>query len=427
MKTTLLSKENGEAKFTVEFTVEEFNAAKVKAYQDTKDQFVVDGFRKGKAPRSIIEKKYGENVFTEEAINEMVNTNYGPALDELELEVIDQPRIEFGKIEKDQPFDITVTVAIYPEVKVENYKGIELEKVDGEVTEEDIETELTHRQKSNARMIVVDREVKDGDHVVLDYSGFVGEDQFEGGTAENQSLHIGSGTFIPGFEEQLVGAKKEEEVEVKVTFPEQYHSADLAGKDAIFKCVVHEVKEEELPELDDEFAKDVSEFDTLDELKEDIKKNLQERKTAWAENQMKGKALEAVIKANEISPPSSMIFGEVDQMIQEFNGQLSQQGLSLDTYLQYIGKDAKDFREELKEEAKGRVESRMVMRAIAELENIEATDEDVDGELEMMAMQYGMEKEKVREAIGETTIGYIKKDIAMRKAVDFIYDNAKIK
>ena len=426
MKATLLAKENGDAKFTIEFTAEEFEAARVKAYQENKNQFTIDGFRKGKAPRSIIEKRYGD-VFAEDAINDMLADGYPNALDELDIEVIDQPRMEFGKIEKDAPFTVTVTVAVYPEVEVKDYKGIELEKVDAEVTDEDVNTEIENLRKRNARMVTVDREVKDGDHIILDYKGFVGDEQFEGGTAEGYPLVIGSGSFIPGFEDQLIGAKKDEEVEVKVTFPEEYHAEELAGKEAVFKCVVHEVKEEELPELDDEFAKDVSEYDTLEELKKETKEDLTKRKSAWAENQMKDKAVEIVCENNDIEIPAVMIDDEISQMIRELDMQLSQQGLSFQQYLQFLGKDMMSFREEVKDDAERRVKMRMVIRAIVDAEAIVATEEEIEKELELLGIQYGLETDKVKEMVGEKNLEYIGQDVKMKKAVDFIYENAKVK
>ena len=426
MKATLLAKENGDAKFTIEFTAEEFEAARVKAYQENKNQFTIDGFRKGKAPRSIIEKRYGD-VFAEDAINDMLADGYPNALDELDIEVIDQPRMEFGKIEKDAPFTVTVTVAVYHEVEVKDYKGIELEKVDAEVTDEDVNTEIENLRKRNARMVTVDREVKDGDHIILDYKGFVGDEQFEGGTAEGYPLVIGSGSFIPGFEDQLIGAKKDEEVEVKVTFPEEYHAEELAGKEAVFKCVVHEVKEEELPELDDEFAKDVSEYDTLEELKKETKEDLTKRKSAWAENQMKDKAVEIVCENNDIEIPAVMIDDEISQMIRELDMQLSQQGLSFQQYLQFLGKDMMAFREEVKDDAERRVKMRMVIRAIVDAEAIVATEEEIEKELELLGIQYGLETDKVKEMVGEKNLEYIGQDVKMKKAVDFIYENAKVK
>ena len=269
MKATLISKENNRAKFTMDFTAEEFEAAVVKAYQDSKDKFNIDGFRKGKAPRSIIEKHFGEGVFFEDAINNLFQTAYPEALNELDLEVIDSPQADFSEIGKGKPLTVTIDVAVYPVVEVKDYKGIEVEQVDPEVTEEDVDIDIEAMRKRNSRMVVADRPVENGDTVILDYAGFVGDEQFQGGTAENQELKIGSGMFIPGFEEQLIGVKAGESKDVVVTFPEEYQAKELAGKEATFKCTVHEVKFEELPELDDEFAKDVSEFDTLAELRDD--------------------------------------------------------------------------------------------------------------------------------------------------------------
>ncbi len=427
MKAVLLEKVNGDVKFTIEFTAEEFEAAKVKAYQTSKENFQVDGFRKGKAPRSIIEKKYGEGVFAEEAINTMFGEAYPNALKELDIEVIDQPRVEFGKIENGKPFLTTVTVAVYPEVEVKDYKGVEIEKIEGEVTPEDVENEIQNLQKRNARMITVDRAVKDGDHVILDYKGFVGEEQFEGGTAEGHNLAIGSGSFIPGFEEQLIGVEKEKEVDVKVTFPEEYHSDDLAGKEAVFKCVVHEIKEEELPELDDEFAKDISECDTFEDLKKETEENIKKAKVSWAENQMKDKAIEAVCEKNDIEVPVVMINEEIDQMIKELDMQLQQQGMGFAQYLQFMGKEMQDFREEVKADAEKRVKMRMVINAIVSAEDITASEEEIEKELGLMATQYGLEVEKIKEMIGESNIEFIGKDVKMKKAMDFIFENAKIK
>ena len=427
MKAVLLAKENGDAKFTMEFTAEEFENGKVEAYKANKDQFQIDGFRKGKAPRSIIEKRYGKDIFVEEAINNMLQTGYPQALKDLELDVIDQPRMEFGKVEDGEPVTMTVTVAIYPEVEVKDYKGVEIENIDDVVTDEELETELKNMQKKNARIMTVERPVKDGDHIVLDYKGFVGDEQFEGGTAESYPLVIGSGSFIPGFEEQLVGAEIDKEVEVKVTFPEEYHSADLAGKEAVFKCVVHEVKEEELPELDDEFAKDVSEFDTMDELKADIKNNMSESKAAWAKNQLKERALDAVCDKNDIEVPDVMIVDELDQMVKEMNMQLSQAGLNFEQYLGYMGKEMKDFNEEMRPEAEKKVKARMVVTAVAEAEKLEATEDEITAELQMIAAQYGLELDKMMEMLNDDYKDMVAKDVKVRKAIDLIFDNAVIK
>jgi trigger factor len=426
MKANLISKENGEAKLTMDFTAEELDSAVVKVYQRTKDRYPVDGFRKGKAPRSIIEKRYGENVFVEDAISDLFNAEYPKAVQELELAIIDSPRIEFSEIKKGEPFTATVTVAIYPEVEVKDYKGIEIERVSAEVTDEDVDNELAMMQNRAARMVTVDREAKEGDTVVIDYKGFVGEEQFEGGTAEAYSLKLGSGSFIPGFEDQLIGTKKDDEKDVVVTFPEEYHADDLAGKEAVFKCKVHEVKEEEKPELDDEFAKDTSEFDTLDELKESVRGDIEKRKASQAENRMKDSVIEKLFEANDINVPDVMVEDEIDAMVRESEQQLSMQGLNLEQYIGMLGKNMADFREDIKEEAARRVKTRMLVQAVVEAEDIQATEEEVNEQLEVMAIQYQMEAEKVREMLGEGNMVYLEGDIKMRNAIQFMYDNAVI-
>lgn len=424
MKSTLISKENNEAKFTMDFTAEEFENAVINVYKAQKDRFSIDGFRKGKAPRSIIEKKYGEGIFFEDAINELFSISYPNALAELELNVIDSPRAEFSQIKKGEDFTVTITVACYPEFEVKDYKGVEIEAVESAVTDEDIDNEIKAMAKKNARMIAVERPAQDGDTVLIDYEGWVGDTQFEGGTAEGQSLKLGSGTFIPGFEEQLVGVSAGEDKEVKVTFPEQYHAEDLAGKEAVFKCKVHEIKEEELPEINDEFVKDISEFDTLDELKENTRTNLEKSKAARAEATMKNSVIEKVYEANDIEIPDVMVESEVDNMIAEFDQSLKSQGMELSAYLEYFGKDSKAFREELKEEAYKKVKTRMLVGAVADQEKLDASEEEIAAEFENMAKQYGLEADKIREMIGVQNMGMIAGDIRMRKAVEFMYDNA---
>ena len=424
MKSTLISKENNEAKFTMDFTAEEFENAVINVYKAQKDKFSIDGFRKGKAPRSIIEKKYGEGIFFEDAINDLFSANYPVAINELALDVIDSPRAEFSQIKKGEDFSVTITVACYPEIEVKDYKGVEIETVASEVTDEDIENELKSMAKRNSRMVAVERPAQEGDTVLIDYEGWVGDTQFEGGTAERQPLKLGSGTFIPGFEEQLIGVSTGEDKDVKVTFPEEYHAEELAGKEAVFKCKVHEIKEEEMPEINDEFVKDVSEFDTLDELKADVRSNLEKSKAARAEAQMKNSVIEKVYEANDIDVPDVMVESEIDNMVAEFEQSLSSQGMELNSYLEYFGKDANGFREELKEEAFKKTKTRMIVSAVAEQEKLEASEEDITAEFENMAKQYGLEADKIREMIGVQNIGMIAGDIRMRKAVDFMYDNA---
>ncbi len=426
MKATLISKENNRAKFTMDFTAEEFEAAVVKAYQDSKDKFNIDGFRKGKAPRSIIEKHFGEGVFFEDAINNLFQTAYPEALNELDLEVIDSPQVDFSEIGKGKPLTVTIDVAVYPVVEVKDYKGIEVEQVDPEVTEEDVDRDIEAMRKRNSRMVVADRPVENGDTVILDYAGFVGDEQFQGGTAENQELKIGSGMFIPGFEEQLIGVKAGESKDVVVTFPEEYQAKELAGKEATFKCTVHEVKFEELPELDDEFAKDVSEFDTLAELRDDARARILESVKLQCENEAKDKVIAQVYENNKIEAPATMVADEMDRMIQELEQQMRYQGLNIQQYLQFTGSTLDDFRNEIKPEAEKRVATRIVLRSIGDVENVEVTDEDLDKELQRMSEAYNTDPENIKKMLGEENLAFFRKDIALTKVMDMLYNEAKI-
>lgn len=426
MKATLISKENNRAKFTMDFTAEEFEAAVVKAYQDSKDKFNIDGFRKGKAPRSIIEKHFGEGVFFEDAINNLFQTAYPEALNELDLEVIDSPQADFSEIGKGKPLTVTIDVAVYPVVEVKDYKGIEVEQVDPEVTEEDVDRDIEAMRKRNSRMVVADRPVENGDTVILDYAGFVSDEQFQGGTAENQELKIGSGMFIPGFEEQLIGVKAGESKDVVVTFPEEYQAKELAGKEATFKCKVHEVKFEELPELDDEFAKDVSEFDTLVELRDDARARILESVKLQCENEAKDKVIAQVYENNKIEAPATMVADEMDRMIQELEQQMRYQGLNIQQYLQFTGSTLDDFRNEIKPEAEKRVSTRIVLRSIGDVENVEVTDEDLDKELQRMSEAYNTDPENIKKMLGEENLAFFRKDIALTKVMDMLYNEAKI-
>ena len=426
MKATFISKENNRVKFTMDFTAEEFEAAVVKAYQDSKDKFNIDGFRKGKAPRSIIEKHFGEGVFFEDAINNLFQTAYPEALNELELEVIDSPQADFSEIGKGKPLTITIDVDVYPVVEVKDYKGIEVEQVDPEVTDEDVDRDIEAMRKRNSRMVVADRPVEDGDTVILDYAGFVGDEQFKGGTAENQELKIGSGMFIPGFEEQLIGVKAGESKDVVVTFPEDYQTKELAGKEATFKCTVHEVKFEELPELDDEFAKDVSEFDTLAELRDDARVRILESAKLQCENEAKDKVIAQVYENNKVEAPATMVADEMDRMIQELEQQMRYQGLNIQQYLQFTGSTLDDFRKEIKPEAEKRVATRIVLRSIGDVEKVEVTDEDMDKELQRMSEAYNTDSENIKKMLGEENLAFFRKDIALTKVMDMLYNEAKI-
>ncbi len=427
MKATFISKEGNDVTFTMEFTSEEFEQAQIKAYKASKNKFMIDGFRKGKAPRGLIEKHYGEGIFFEDAVNDLFADAYPKALDELELDVIDRPSAEFGELKKGEGFTVTLTVAVYPDVEVKDYKGVEIERVSAEVTPADLDQEMEKLQKRNSRMVLVERPAQEGDTVMLDYEGWSDGEQFEGGTAERQPLKLGSGTFIPGFEEQLIGVEPDGEKEVKVTFPEEYHSEDLAGKEAVFKCRIHEIKEEELPELNDDFAKDVSEYDTLEELKKSTEEDLKKAAAARAENEMKNAVLEKVYEANDIDVPGVMVNDEVSNMMNEFDQQLRGQGMNLEQYFQYVNKKPEEFRAEIRDDAYKKVKTRMLVSAVADKEEIKASKEDVDKECESMAAQYRMDVDKIKEMLGTDSMGFLENDIRARKAVDFMFEQAAIK
>ncbi len=427
MKAVFVEREGNNAKFTMEFSAEEFEAALQKAYLKERGRITVDGFRKGKAPRSIIEKRYGSSVFFETAINDMVEEAYPKALDELKLDAVDRPSLEFGdeKLEQGKGFTVTITVTVAPEVEVKNYKGLEVEFKPMVITDEDVDIEIDNLRSRNARLVSVERAAELGDTVVIDYAGFLGEEQFEGGTAEKYSLKLGSGTFIPGFEEQLVGVKAGEDKDVNVTFPEEYQAEHLAGKDVVFKCKVHEVQYEEFPELDDEFAKDVSEFDTLDELKKDVKEKLQKQTDDKNAYDGKNKALLALCDANPVDIPEVMIKDEIDQMKNDYLQRLVNQGVSAEAVRKYLESADQNLNENFRPDAEARVHTTLLVQAVAAKEGIEATAEDLEKEYATYADAYQMDVEKVKESLAASE-GYLKEDIVYRNTVDFIYDNAKI-
>ena len=426
MTPTLVSKEKNLVKFTIEYTGEEFDAATQKVYLKNRDKITVPGFRKGKAPRSIIESRYGVGVFYEEAIDMLLNDAYPKALDELKLEPIARPEVDFGedKIEKGKGFVVTISVEVEPEVTVKDYKGMAVNRKVHTVTEADVDERIESMQKRNARQIeITDEAAQLGDELNLDYAGFCGEEQFEGGTAEGQTLKLGSNTFIPGFEEQLVGAKVGDEKEVKVTFPAEYHAENLAGKDAVFKCKVNAIKREELPALDDEFAKDVSECDTLAELREKTKADLEASAERTKEYTGKDAAVAKLVEMNDFEVPEAMITMEQGNLMNEFAQNLSYQGLSMDMYLKYIQKTEDEMKEELKPTAVDRVKSRLALKAVAAVEGIEATAEEIEEEYGNMAKQYGMSLEEVKKALGGSSSA-VTEDIISRKTVQFLYDNS---
>lgn len=425
MKANLISKEKNVAKFTMEFTAEEFDQACIDAYKATKDQFTIDGFRKGKAPRSIIEKHYGEGIFFEEAVNQLFQQNYLKAVEELDLDIIDSPAAEFSEIGKGKPMTITISVPVYPMVEVKDYMGVEVEQEKPQVSDESVQAEIDNMVKRNARMVTVDRPSKKGDTLIFDFKGFVDGEQFEGGTAERHELKLGSGMFIPGFEEQLEGLKSGESKNVEVTFPEAY-TEELAGKDATFECLVHEVKEEELPKLDDEFVKDISEFDTVDELKKDIRNKQLENAKNMVVSRAKDAVVSKVYDNNPVDVPDVMVEDEISRMIQEIGQQLSYQGLTVENYLQYMGKDMAEFRKDLRDDAAKKVGTRIVLMSIIDKEGIEVSEEEMEAELKKIAEAYKKDVEEIRQMIGIENLTYFQKDIQLSKVVDLLYDNAKV-
>ncbi|MBQ1431041.1 MAG: trigger factor [Firmicutes bacterium] len=425
MKTNFISREDNKVKFSMEFSAEEFENAQIEAYKKNKDQFTIDGFRKGKAPRTIIERHYGEGVFFEDALDELFRENYVKALDELDLEVIDSPAAEFTQLKKGEGFTATITVPVFPEIEVKDYKGVEVEKKEGKVDEKDVDQDIENIRKRNARMVSVDRKAETGDTVYFDYAGFVGNEQFQGGTAEKQTLKLGSGMFIPGFEEELVGVKADEDRDVHVTFPEDYQAENLAGKDAVFHCHIHEVREEQLPDVDDDLAKDATEYETLEELKEATRKRLQEAAEKNAENQMKDEAAEKVMAANEFEIPAVMVNDELDRSINDFAQQMAYSGLNLDMYFKYTNSNMEQLRDQIRPDAEKSVKLRIILQNIARLEGLQCTEEDLNSELEFMAKQYNTDPAEVRKMLGEDSIVYFKKDIQAKKAMDLIYSEAK--
>ena len=427
MNTNLISKEDNIAEFTVVFTADEFEDAIVDAYKKNKDKFSIDGFRKGKAPRKIIESNYGNDIFYDEALNGLLNKAYPEAVVELDLEVVANPQLEIGEIKKGDEVTVIATVQLFPEIEVKNYKGLEVTKVASEVTDADVDADLKRIQQSQARLETVEgRKTQDGDTVVIDFDGSIDGKHFDGGNAENFELKLGSGQFIPGFEEQLIGKDAGETVDVKVTFPENYNAKDLAGKDALFETKIHEIKVEVLPEIDDDLASDVSEFETLAELKADVKKNLEKNARDGDETQMKNELLDKLCETNEVDVPASMVEDEIDRMLNEMNQQLAYQGMSLDQYMQILGQTMKDVREGARVDANKRVAMRILIRAVVAKEGIEATEAELEDELRKFAEQYGQTVEQVKKVMGEDNMKFFAEDVKTRKAIDFMFDNAKL-
>ena len=417
--------EKNMAKLTIEVPADDLEKALQSAYMKQKNKISLPGFRKGKVPRQMIEKMYGAEIFYDDAANALIPKAYADAYDECELEIVSRPEIDVVQIEKGKPFIFTAEVATKPEVTLGEYKGLEVDKISTRVTQKEVDAKVQEEAEKNARTITVeDRPVQDGDEVILDFEGFVDGVAFEGGKGENYPLTIGSGSFIPGFEEQLVGAEAEKEVEVNVTFPEDYHAEDLKGKAAVFKCTIHEIKAKELPEIDDEFAAEVSEFDTLEEYKADIKAKIKEQKASEGKTKQEDQVVEQAVKNAEYEIPKAMIETQALQMVEDFGQRIQSQGLTMEQYFQFTGMTADKMLEEMRPQAIKRIETRLVLEAIAKAENIEISDEKLDEELAKMAEAYKMEVDKFKEFMSDNEKKQMKEDMAVQEAVTFLVENA---
>ena len=418
--------EKNMAKLTIEVSAEDLEKAMQNAYLKAKNRITIPGFRKGKAPRKMIEHMYGKGIFLEDAANALIPEHYSKALEECELEIVSQPEIDVTQAEPGKAFIFTAEVAVKPEVTLGEYKGLEVPKTETEVTEEEIEAELKKEQEKNSRTITVeDRGAENGDIATIDFEGFIDGTAFEGGKGTDYPLTLGSGSFIPGFEDQLVGVKAGDHVEVNVTFPEEYQAAELAGKAAVFQCDVKKVEAKELPELDDDFAQDVSEFDTLAEYKDDIRKKLTERKEKEARTAKENAAVDKAIENAQMEIPDAMINTQISQMLDDFSRRMQAQGLTMEQYFQFTGMTADKMREEMKPQALKRIQTRLVLEKIAETENIQPADEEVNEEISKMAEMYKMEADKLKELLGDRELEQMKKDMAVQKAVTLVADEAK--
>ncbi|PNV61154.1 trigger factor [Clostridium sp. chh4-2] len=419
--------EKNMAKLTVEVPAAQFEEAMTTAFKKNKNKFNLPGFRKGKAPQAMIEKMYGPGVFYEDAANVVIDSTYAGAMEESGLDIVSRPEIDVVQIEKGKEFIYTATVAVKPEVTLGEYKGLEVEKAAAEVTDEDLEKELKKVQEQNSRLITVeDRPVADGDQVVIDFEGFVDGVPFDGGKSDDYPLTIGSHSFIDTFEEQLIGKNIGEECEVNVTFPTEYHAENLAGKPALFKVTVKEIKFKELPELNDEFAGEVSEFETLDEYKADVKAKLLEAKQKQAATENENRVVEKAVANATMEIPDPMIEGQVNNMIEDYARRMQSQGLSLEQYMQYTGMTIDKLQEQMRPQALRRIQTRLVLEAIVKAENIQVDDEAVDKEIAAMAEAYKMETDQVKSYMGENGINQVKEDLAVQEAVDMIVAEAKL-
>ena len=417
--------EKNMAKLTIEVSAEELEKALQSAYLKQKKNISIPGFRKGKVPRAMIEKMYGAGVFYEDAANALIPQAYSQAAEESKLDIVSRPEIHVEQIEKGKPFIFTAEVAVKPDVTLGEYKGVAVPVSHTEVTDEEVEAELKKEQEKNSRTITVeDRAAEKGDIVTIDFEGTVDGETFQGGSGKDYPLTLGSGTFIPGFEDQLVGAKAEDVVDVHVTFPEDYNSEELKGKAAVFKCTVHKIETKELPELDDDFAKDVSEFDTLEEYKNSLREDLKKKKEDEAKREKENAAVDKAVANAQMEIPDAMLDTQAAQMVDNFARRLSAQGMSMEQYMQYTGQNAAALQEQMKPQALKQIQTRLVLEKVAQVENIQISDERLEEEFEKMAKMYGMEKDKLKEILGDAEKDQMREDLAVQEAVTFLADNA---
>lgn len=418
--------EKNMAKLTIEVSAEDLDKAMENAYQKQKSRITLPGFRKGKAPRKMIERMYGKGVFMEDAVNALVPEHYSKALEECDLEIVSQPDINVTQMEPGKALIFTAEVAVKPEVTLGEYKGVEVPKAEIVVTDEEVDAEVKKEQEKNSRTVTVeDRAAAKDDIVTIDFEGFTDGVAFEGGKGTDYPLTLGSNTFIPGFEDQLIGANAGDHVEVKVTFPEEYQAKELAGKEAVFQCDIKKIEAKELPEIDDDFAKDVSEFDTLAEYKESVKKSLTEKKEKEAATEKENAAIDKVIENAQMDIPELMIRSQARQMMDDFGRRMQSQGLTMEQYFQFTGMNAEKMLEDMKPQALKRIQTRLVLEKVAEVENIQASEEEVEAEIAKMAEAYKMEADKIKELLGEAELEQMKKDMAVQKAVTVIAEAAK--
>lgn len=417
--------EKNMAKLTIEVSAEELEKALQSAYLKQKKNISIPGFRKGKVPRAMIEKMYGAGVFYEDAANALIPQAYSQAAEESKLDIVSRPEIHVEQIEKGKPFIFTAEVAVKPDVTLGEYKGVAVPVSHTEVTDEEVEAELKKEQEKNSRTITVeDRAAEKGDIVTIDFEGTVDGETFQGGSGKDYPLTLGSGTFIPGFEDQLVGAKAEDVVDVHVTFPEDYNSEELKGKAAVFKCTVHKIETKELPELDDDFAKDVSEFDTLEEYKNSLREDLKKKKEDEAKREKENAVVDKAVANAQMEIPDAMLDTQAAQMVDNFARRLSAQGMSMEQYMQYTGQNAAALQEQMKPQALKQIQTRLVLEKVAQVENIQISDERLEEEFEKMAKMYGMEKDKLKEILGDAEKDQMREDLAVQEAVTFLADNA---